>query len=53
LISAAMAGRIEAVRLLIAAHADVSARDSSGKSVLSYAERHPNVQQELRRAGAR
>jgi ankyrin repeat protein len=53
LISAAVAGRLETVRLLIAAHADVSARDSSGRSVLTHAGRHPDVQQELRRAGAR
>jgi len=38
---------------LINAGADVRARDRDGKSVLEYAARYPEVQEELRRAGAR
>lgn len=53
LISAAGSGRIENVRLLIAAGADVNGVDIDGKSVLEYARDYPEVQQELRRAGAR
>jgi len=53
LISAASSGKLENARLLIAAGADVNARDIDGKSVLSYAARFPEIQQELRRAGAR
>ena len=53
LISAASSGKLENLRLLIAAGADVSARDSDGKSVLDRAASYPEVQQELRRAGAR
>ncbi|HEV8677138.1 MAG TPA: ankyrin repeat domain-containing protein [Methylomirabilota bacterium] len=53
LISAATMGRLENVRALIAARADVNVRDGDGKSVLDYAARSPEVQEELRRAGAR
>lgn len=53
LIGAAGSGRIENVRLLVAAGADVNGVDIDGKSVLEYARDHPEVQQELRRAGAR
>jgi len=53
LMGAAFAGRLDAVRLLIAANADVNARNSEGKSALDLAARHPEVQAELRRAGAR
>jgi ankyrin repeat protein len=53
LMGAASSGRAENLRLLIVAGADVSARDSYGKSVLDHASRYPEVQQELRRAGAR
>ena len=53
LIGAAGAGNLENVRLLIAARADVNAKDDYGKSVLAYAALYPEVQQELRRAGAR
>lgn len=53
LISAAGSGSVESVALLIAAGADVNARDVDGKSVLDYAADHPEVQQALRRAGAR
>jgi ankyrin repeat protein len=53
LISAASSGKLENLRLLIAAGAGVNARDSYGKSVLDHAASYPEVQQELRRAGAR
>lgn len=53
LISAAASGKRENLRLLINAGADVRARDRDGKSVLEYAARYPEVQEELRRAGAR
>jgi ankyrin repeat protein len=53
LVYAAVSGRLEAVRILIAAGADVNARDNGGKSVLEHAAQHPEVQEELRRAGAR
>ena len=53
LISAAASGKLENLRLLINAGADVRARDRDGKSVLEYAARYPEVQEELRRAGAR
>ena len=53
LLHAASAGKIENVRVLIAARADVNARDDDGKTILHYAARHPEVQEELRRAGAR
>lgn len=53
LMSAAVSGKIENVRLLIAAGADVNGRDIDGQSVLESARHHPEVQQELRRAGAR
>jgi ankyrin repeat protein len=53
LMSAASSGKVENLRLLIAAGADVNARDSYGKSVLDHAGHYPEVQQELRRAGAR
>ena len=53
LVGAAFDGNLEVARLLIAAGADVNARDSDGKSILEYAARHPAMQDELRRAGAR
>jgi ankyrin repeat protein len=53
LLHAASAGKIENVRLLIGARADVNAVDSAGKKILHYAERYPDVEEELRRAGAR
>jgi len=53
LISAVSSGKLENARLLIAAHADVNARDEYGKSVFAYAASYPEVQRELRRAGAR
>jgi ankyrin repeat protein len=53
LVSGVLSGRVEVVRMLIAAGADVNARDTDGNSVLYYAVRHPAVQEELRRAGAR
>jgi ankyrin repeat protein len=53
IMSAANSGKLENLRLLIAAGADVNARDSDGKSVLDHAVSYPEVQQELRRAGAR
>jgi ankyrin repeat protein len=53
LMNAASSGKLESLRLLLAAGADVNARDSYGKSVLDHAAPHPEVQRELRRAGAR
>ena len=53
LMSAANSGKLENLRLLIAAGADVNARDGDGKSVHDHASRYSEVQQELRRAGAR
>jgi ankyrin repeat protein len=53
LISAVTMARLDNVRTLIAARADVNVRDGDGKSVLDYAARSPEVQEELRRAGAR
>ena len=53
LMNAANSGKLESLRLLIAAGAGVNARDSNGKSVLDHGSRFPEVQQELRRAGAR
>lgn len=53
LMFAASSGRIENVRLLIAAGADVNSRDIDGQSVLESALNYPEVQEELRRAGAR
>jgi ankyrin repeat protein len=53
LVGAAFAGNVEMVRLLIKHGADVNARSDDGKSILEYAARHPVVQLELRRAGAR
>jgi len=53
LISAAASGKLENLRLLINAGADVRVRDRDGKSVLEYAAHYPEVQEELRRAGAR
>jgi hypothetical protein len=53
LMAAASSGKRQNVRLLIAAGADVNARDESGTSVLAYAARHPDVVEELRRYGAR
>ena len=52
LVSAVASGRLEAVRLLIAAKADVNSRNDDGKTVLSFADRFPEIQAELRRAGA-
>jgi ankyrin repeat protein len=51
--SAAHSGKLENLRLLIEAGADVNARDSYGKSVLDHAASYPDLQQELRRSGAR
>lgn len=53
LMGAAFDGNLETVELLMASRADVNARTNDGKSVLAHAERHPGVQQVLRRAGAR
>jgi ankyrin repeat protein len=53
LISAASSGKLENLRLLIEAGADINARDGDGKSVLEHASRYPEVQHELRQAGAR
>lgn len=53
LIGPAFSGDVETLRMLIAAGADVNARDDAGKSILEYAARHPDIQMELRRAGAR
>ena len=53
LVGPAFSGDLEIARLLIAAGADVNARDSDGKSILQYAARHPAMQEELRRLGAR
>ena len=52
IMGAAFDGNIEIVRMLIAAGANVNARDDAGKTVLQYAQQHPIVQEELRRAGA-
>jgi ankyrin repeat protein len=53
LLHAASSGKVENVRALIAARADVNALDGDGKTILEHASRHPDVQEELRRAGAR
>lgn len=53
IMSAAGSGKLENVRLLVQAGADVNAQDSDGKTVLHHAGRYPEVQQELRRQGAR
>lgn len=53
LVFAVVSGKIDAVRMLIAAKADVNSRDDDGKSVLAHAARFPEIQAELRRAGAR
>jgi ankyrin repeat protein len=53
LMSAANSGKLENARVLIAAGADVNSRDSGGKSVLDHAGRYPEIQEELRREGAR
>jgi ankyrin repeat protein len=53
LVYAALNGRLDNVRVLLAAGADPNARASDGKTILQHASGHPEVEQELRRAGAR
>jgi ankyrin repeat protein len=53
LISAAASGKLENVRVLLGAGAQVNARNGDGRSALDHASSYPEVQAELRKAGAR